>query len=100
MEEIYGTTMNEYIKKHARKLSHEEANKSGPRTWYLPHFGVTNVNKPGKVRIVFNAAAECEGTSLNKNLLQKSDQTNSLVGVLLRFRCSIRLKLDLKTKTP
>ena len=41
---------------------------------------------PRKLRIVFNAAAEFAGTSLNKNLLQGPDMTNSLVGVLLVFR--------------
>ena len=86
-EDVYRDTMNSYIEKgYARKLSAEEASQTGPRTWFLPHFGVTNVNKPGKVRIVFDAAAEHEGTSLNKNLLQGPDCTNSLLGVLLRFR--------------
>ncbi|KAK3726813.1 hypothetical protein QZH41_019603 [Actinostola sp. cb2023] len=87
LETKYRTTMEGYIAKgHARKLSPEEASKVGPRTWYLPHFAVTNENKPGKVRIVFDAAAEHHGTSLNKNLLQGPDSTNSLAGVLMRFR--------------
>ena len=87
LEEKYRAVMEEYIVKgHARKLTSEEAATTGPKTWYLPHFPVTNPNKPGKVRIVFDAAAEYAGTSLNNNLLQEPDCTNSLVGVLLRFR--------------
>ena len=83
LEEKYRTTMNDYVAKgYALKLTPEEVSKSGPRTWYLPHFAVTNCNKPDKVRIVFDAAAEHKGTSLNKNLLQGPDYTNSLVGVL------------------
>ncbi|KAK3738190.1 hypothetical protein QZH41_003086 [Actinostola sp. cb2023] len=79
--------MDGYIQKgHARKLSKEEVSTQGPRTWYLPHFGVTNEHKPGKVRIVFDAAAEFNGTSLNKNLLQGPDRTNNLIGVLMQFR--------------
>ena len=46
---------------------------------------MTNPNKPGKFRIVFDATAEFAGTSLNKNLLQGQDMINSLVGVLLHF---------------
>ncbi|PFX27057.1 hypothetical protein AWC38_SpisGene8267 [Stylophora pistillata] len=87
LEERYRATMEDDITKgYARKLSDEEASKSGPRTWYLPHFAVTSSSKPNKVRTVFDAAAEHQGTSLNKNLLQGPDYTNNLVGVLLRFR--------------
>lgn len=68
------------------KLTPEEAAVTGPRTWYLPHFPVLNPNKPGKVRIVFDATAEYGGTSLNNNLMQGPDCINNLVGVLLRFR--------------
>ena len=83
----YRAVMTEYISKgYARKLTPEEAAKECLHTWYLPHHPVTNPNKPGKLRIVFDAAAEFAGTSLNKNLLQGPDMTNSLVGVLLRFR--------------
>ena len=83
----YREVMNDYIKKgYARQLTQEEVERESPIRCYLPHHPVTNPNKPGKVRIVFDAAAECEGTSLNKALLPGPDSTNNLVGVLLRFR--------------
>ena len=56
------------------------------RTWYLPHFAVTHAEKPGRVRVVFDAAAEVKGTSLNNHLLAGPDLLNSLAGVLMRFR--------------
>ena len=43
-------------------------------------------NKPEKVRVVFDCAAEYQGTSLNQQLLQGPDLANPLVGVLIRFR--------------
>ena len=56
------------------------------RTWYLPHHAVFHPAKPGKVRIVFDCSAKHRGSSLNDKLLQGPDITNSLVGVLTRFR--------------
>nr|XP_054759571.1 uncharacterized protein LOC129265622 [Lytechinus pictus] len=53
---------------------------------YVPHTGVYHPKKPGKIRVVFDCSAKCEGISLNDNLLQGPDLTNGLVGVLCRFR--------------
>ena len=44
-----------------------------------------NLNE-SKVRVVYDAAAKCGGTSLNKELLQGPQLNNSLVGLLFRFR--------------
>ena len=56
------------------------------KTWYLPHHAVQHPAKPGKVRVVFDCSAKYHGKSLNDKLLQGPDLTNSLVGVLTRFR--------------
>ena len=83
----YKETINEYVNKgHAVKLTQEDSKNVTPITNYVPHHGVVNSNKPGKVRVVFDAAAEFQNTSLNKNLLKGPDYLNSLVGILLRFR--------------
>ncbi|XP_022835506.1 uncharacterized protein LOC111362962 [Spodoptera litura] len=56
------------------------------RTWYLPHFGVTNPMKPDKLRVVHDAAAKTKGVSLNEVLLKGPDLLQSLPGVVMRFR--------------
>ena len=56
------------------------------KTWYLPHHAVQHPAKPGKVRVVFDCSAKYHGKSLNDELLQGPDLTNSLVGVLTRLR--------------
>ena len=56
------------------------------RVWYIPHHGVYHPQKPDKIRIVFDTSAEFKGESLNRHLQQGPDLTNSLNGVLCRFR--------------
>ena len=69
----YVEKLEQYLVKHyAEKLSPEDAAKESATTWYLPHFGVTNPNKPGKLRVVFDAAAKSGGRSLNDELLNWS----------------------------
>lgn len=60
--------------------------KENQECWYLPLFGVYHPRKPDQIRGVFDSSATYEGTSLNNVLLQGPDLTNSLLGVLLRFR--------------
>ncbi len=73
-------------KGYAEAVPEEKVQSSPGRTWYLPHHNVVNPNKPEKLRIVFDCAADYAGTSLNKRVLQGPDLTSKLVGVLLRFR--------------
>ncbi|KAK3745254.1 hypothetical protein QZH41_010888, partial [Actinostola sp. cb2023] len=64
----------------------EPAKSETMRVWYIPHHGVYHPKKPNKIRVVFDCAAQYKNESLNKHLLQGPDLTNSLVGVLHRFR--------------
>ncbi|XP_074034243.1 uncharacterized protein [Leptinotarsa decemlineata] len=85
----YCNKISDYLKKgYIRKLETSKAIEQNSRTWYLPHFGVVNPNKPNKLRLVFDAAAKSNGTSLNENLLQGPDYLTLLPGVLMHFRRS------------
>ena len=54
--------------------------------WYLPIFGVYHPKKPDQVRGVFDSSVVFAGESLNEALLTGPNLTNSLLGILLRFR--------------
>ncbi|XP_068749478.1 uncharacterized protein [Montipora capricornis] len=87
MEVKYRDVIQDCVDKgYARKLNKQEVAAVSNITWYIPHHPVTNPNKPGKVRVVFDAAARLNGTSLNEQLLQGPCLTNDLTGVLIRFR--------------
>lgn len=72
--------------KFIKPLSTVEASVTTDRTWYLPIFPVLNPHKPGKVRIVYDAAAKYRGISLNDLLLKGADTLPHLVQPLNRFR--------------
>ena len=84
----YQKTVNEYIGKgHAREIVGEDLQKHTSKVVnYIPHHRVTNVNKPDKVRVVFDVGTTYNSTSLNQNLLKGPELLNSLVGILIRFR--------------
>ena len=83
--ENYKAAMEQYLTMgHARRVPLDEINVQDKPLWYLPRHPV--LNKPGKTRVVFDCAAKHKGTSLNDQLLTGPDLTNSIVGVLMRFR--------------
>ncbi|XP_077997424.1 uncharacterized protein LOC144450652 [Glandiceps talaboti] len=73
-------------KGYAEKVPLDQVDNPEGSEWYLPHHNVVHPAKPDKFQIVFDCAAEYGGTSLNKEVLQRPDLTNNLIGVLLRFR--------------
>lgn len=89
MEKDYLEFMGKMLDKgHAVPVPDEEiSSKQGSgQLWYLPHFGVYHPKKPDQIRVVFDSSAECQGKSLNQELLTGPDLMNSLTGVLIRFR--------------
>ena len=86
-KKMYFDTMNDYVNKgHAKKLTNNEKTYLSNITNYIPHHGVSHPNKPNKIRVVFDAAAEYKKSSLNKHLYKGPDLMNNLQAVLMRFR--------------
>ena len=59
---------------------------SDDKCWYLPLFGIYHPKKPDRIRVVFDSSAQYNNVSLNDVLMSGPDFTNSLLGVLMRFR--------------
>eukprot|EP00794_Sanderia_malayensis_P021143 gene21143-biopygen14691 len=74
------------VKGYSRTVPEEKLHENNGKVWYLPHHNIINPKKPEKTRVVFDCAAKFQGKSLNEHVMQGPDFTNSLVGVLLRFR--------------
>jgi hypothetical protein len=87
--EAYKKEYTEFMENLLNKGYAEKVKKQDPceqSTWYLPHHGVYHPKKPNKIRVVFDCSSQYRGQCLNDCLLQGPDLTNSLMGVLLRFR--------------
>ena len=84
--ELYRKQINEYIDLgHAVKLTNDHSLNIPDISNYVPHHGVLNINKAGRVSVVFDASAKYNNTCLNQNLLPGPDLLNNLVSVLIRF---------------
>lgn len=75
---------NVIIKRYAEKVPSKDLHQNVGKVWYIPHHGVYHKRKK-TIRVVFDCTSSYKGTSLNNELLQGPDLSNSLLGVLLRF---------------
>ncbi|XP_064632518.1 uncharacterized protein LOC135490878 [Lineus longissimus] len=82
----YKDYMSNVIKNEVAEMVPDEEIDEKGKEWYIPHFGVYHPKKPKKIRVVYDCSAKYDGTSLNSHLLNGPDLTNTLVGVLCRFR--------------
>ena len=79
----YSKFINTIIENGEAEIASE--GKEG-EVWYLPHHGVYNSKKPDKIRVVFDCSSQYQNHALNDFLLSGPDLTNSIIGVLTRFR--------------
>ncbi|XP_063967807.1 uncharacterized protein LOC135157132 [Lytechinus pictus] len=79
--EQYTKQMNTLFNSNYAEVASESGEEG--KVWYIPHHGV---KQPNKLRVVFDCSSQFRGTSLNAHLLTGPDMTNTLTGVLCRFR--------------
>ena len=85
-KESYVAQIEKYLEKdYAEPVPPQSLSRNDGRVWYLTHHAVQHPTKK-KIRVVFNPKTKFKGHALNEHLLQGPDLTNSLVGVLLRFK--------------
>ena len=86
MKEQYFTVTQKIFDLNHAEIVPQENLRPEKLCWYRPHFGLYHPKKKNKIHVVFDAAAESNGVSLNKKLLLPGpDLTSNLLGVLLRF---------------
>ncbi|KAI4874483.1 hypothetical protein NFI96_017446 [Prochilodus magdalenae] len=61
------------------QAEHAPPLEPGKEHWYLPTFGVYHPMNPGKIRVVFDSSAECDGICLNYVLNSGTDLNNTLL---------------------
>ncbi|XP_022806104.1 uncharacterized protein LOC111343209 [Stylophora pistillata] len=95
--EEYQANIQAYVGKgYLREVSSKE--QLPANVWYLPHFPVVRMDKSTtKVRIVFDCAAKCNGTSLYDMIHPGPKLLRDLFKVLVRFRRNpVAIACDIK----
>ena len=76
-KEFMNTLMrNEYVKK-------SNGSATEGKCWYILHHRVYNGSNPNKIRVVFDWSTECQGRSLNNELMSGLNLTNQIIDVLI-----------------
>ena len=77
----YVAFLEEVIKEgFAEKVPSDVLKRSDGMVWYIPHHGVYHQKKLDKTRVAFDCSAQYRGTSLNSELFQGPNLTNSWLG--------------------
>ena len=56
------------------------------KTSTVPHCGIYQPSKPGKICIVLDCGAEYDEVSINKKLMSGPDLTSHIISILVKFR--------------
>ena len=73
-------------KGYVSRVSADDVEQDGMSQWYLPHFPIVREDKSTtKVRIVFDAAAQWDGKSINDEMFTGPALQNNLVQILMKF---------------